>query len=83
MLSMPDKKDDNDGICPINVISKKLINFNIDPKNVLFNLDLITLLANFFIFLDKTRSYITVDLILYAPNVANFGFLRIVLTIAL
>ena len=34
MLSMPDKiKVDNDGICLINVISKKWINFNIDPKS--------------------------------------------------
>ena len=41
------------------------------------------LLANFFLFLDKPRSYITVDLIFYAPNVANLSFLRIVPTIAL
>ena len=36
-----------------------------------------------FLFLDKPRSYITADLIFYAPNVANLVFLRIVLTIAL
>ena len=41
MLPMPDKKVDNYGICLINVNLKKLINFNIDLKNVLFNLDLI------------------------------------------
>ena len=35
----------------------------------------------FFLLLDKPRSYITVDLIFYAPNVANLGFLRIVATI--
>ena len=37
----------------------------------------------FFLLLDKPRSYITVNLIFYAPNVANLGFLRIVPTIAL
>ena len=37
----------------------------------------------FFLLLDKPRFYITVDLIFYAPNVANLGSLRIVPTIAL
>ena len=37
----------------------------------------------FFLFLDIPQSYITVDFIFYAPNVANLGFLRIVPTIAL
>ena len=47
------------------------------------NLGPILLLAKFLLFLNKPRSFITVDLIFYAPNVANLGFLMIVLTIAL
>ena len=35
------------------------------------------------LFLEKPWSYLTVDLILYAPNVANRGFWRMVPTIAL
>ena len=35
------------------------------------------------VFLDKPRSYITFDLIFYAPNVANLRFLMIVPLIAL
>ena len=45
----------------------------IDPKEGL----------NFFLFLDKPRSYITVNLIFYTPNNANLGFWKIVPTIAL
>ena len=43
---------------------------------------LISLLANFSLLLDKPRSYITIDLIFYAPNVANLGFWRIVLKVS-
>ena len=35
---MPEKKVDNDALCPINVIHKNWIYFNIDLKKVLFNL---------------------------------------------
>ena len=38
---------------------------------------------SFLLFLDKPGSYTTVDLIFYAPNVANLIFLMIVPTIAL
>ena len=41
------------------------------------------LIPIFLLFLDRPRSYITVNLIFYAPNVANLGFLKVVLTIAL
>ena len=42
-----------------------------------------SLLPNFFLFLDKPRSYITVNLIFYAPDVANLRFWSLVLTISL
>ena len=49
---------------------------------ILTNLSPISVHVLFFIILDKTRSYITVDLIFYAPNVANLRFWGIVPTIA-
>ena len=66
MVYYREKMVDRDVLCPINVMSFKFNQLQHRPDksvNVLF-----------FLLLDKPWSYITVDLIFYAPNVANHGF---------
>ena len=70
---------DKDALCPINVMSYKLNQLNIDPTNVLNSEKMI-----FFLFSKWTNlGPIFIDVIFCAPNVANLGFLRIVPTVAL
>ena len=70
---------------------KNSIIFNIDPTNVLnsniiFQVSVQTLVLDpqvYWYFFKTILWPTSVDLIFYAPNVANLGFWRIVLTIAL
>ena len=63
---------DRDAVCLKNVMSYKLNKFNF--FDFLTNLGPISVNVLFFLLLDKPLSYITVDLIFYAPNLANLGF---------